>query len=230
MPAAMPKTRLYRTARGLAAAPTTNFDDLGRGVLDAVYAIVATVLCTVDAKVTAAATVGATQIDIVRFHGNDLDEVSGFPMLTLVKGPRDTDLRAVSGPTLVEALQEALAPFEVVHTWHNRSNMNRIILRWHADVPPGDDVTHGADDSAESAETAEVTDEEEEEEEEDTAQSLLRALQKQLAEVESAAAAGESMHRYPRTLPEIPEEGAPGDEEQLQSLQASLQSLLRVLR
>jgi hypothetical protein len=226
MPAAMPKTRLYRAARRLAAAPTTNFDDLGRGVLDAVHGIVTTILRTVDAKVTAAATVGATQIDILRFHGNDLDDVSGFPMLTLVKGPRDTDLRAVSGPTLVEALEEALAPFEVVHTWHARSNMNRIILRWHGDVPRGDGVTDD-DDSADSAETVEETDEEtDEEEEEDTAQSLLRALQKQLAAVESDAA-GESMPRVPRTLPEIPEE-VPGDEEQQQllSLQASLQSLL----
>ncbi len=220
---AMPKSRLYRTARRLAASPTTDFEDLGRGVQHAVQAIVDTIARTVDAKVTAAATVGATQLDILRFHGNDLDEVSGFPMLTLVKGPRDTDLRAVSGPTLVEALEEALSPFEVVHTWHSRSNMNRIILRWqHEDA--GDDDED--DDDEDSDEEAAVEDSDEASDEEETqetldAQHLLQALQRQLAAVESQC-----------TLPEIPEEeeeeeAAPGE---IQDLQASLSSLLRALQ
>ena len=212
----MPKSRLYRTARRLAASPTTDFEDLGRGIQHAVQAIVDTVFRTVDAKVTAAATVGATQLDILRFHGNDLDEVSGFPMLTLVKGPRDTDLRAVSGPTLIEALQDALTPFEVVHTWHIRSNMNRIILRWeHGDVPPCDDD----DDDDEEDETAAAASLE------DTGgeQSLLQALQRQLVAVESQC-----------TLPEIQEEEAEEDDEEgameLRDLRASLQSLLQALQ
>lgn len=229
--AAMPKSRLYRTARRRAAAPATEFDDLGRGVSDAVDAIVAGILRTVDAKVTAAATVGATQLDILRFHGNDLDDTSGFPMLTLVKGPRDADLRAVSGPTLIEALRDALAPFEVVHTWHTRSNMNRIILKWqHELILPaaGDDGDDG-DETDDSGETAAETEDEEEEDTGD-ARSLLQALQKQLREVESAAAASDSeglQRRHPRTLPEIPEESAddpPGKD--LEELQARLQSLL----
>lgn len=221
MSATMPKKRLYHTARRLAAAPTTNFEDLGRGVSNAVETIVANILRTVEPKVTAAATVGATQIDILRFHGNDLDEVSGFPMLTLVKGPRDADLRAVSGPTLVEALQEALAPFDVAHTWHARSNMNRIILRWHDDVPRVDGDEDTADEDTDA--------EQEEEEDAGGARGLLQALKKQLEEVESSVV-GDSIQeylqlRYPQTLPEIPEET-----DDLQDLRSSLQSLLRALQ
>lgn len=224
MPATMPKMRLYNAARRLSSAPTTDFDDLGRGVSDATSAIVSKILRSVEPKVTAAATVGATQIDILRFHGNDLDEVSGFPMLTLVKGPRDTDLRAVSGPTLIEALQEELAPFEVYHSWHSRSNMNRIILRWHDDVP----LDAAGDDA--DGDGAEEEDTEEEEEEDDGTQGLLLALKKQLAAVEDAAAGGDPTEEYLpypllRRLPEIPEE-----EDGLQDIRSSLQSLLRALQ
>ena len=253
MPSSKPVSDLYHTARRLARAPASDFDDVGRGIQETVRRIVASIMRSVEPKVVAAATVGATHIDILRFHGNDLDEVSGFPMLTLVKGPRDHDLRAVSGPTLIERLQEVLGPFEVHHTWHTRSNINRIVLRWDRDV--ADDDLEGEDED-EDEEDGEITgtdeaddddddeDEEEEEEEEvasppvlpQDARALLQALQRQLLEVEATVS---DPPVDPRVLREFLTRRSESEEEEeaeaeaedgLQDLRASLASLMRQLQ
>lgn len=244
MPSSKPVSDLYHTARRLARAPTSDFDDVGRGVQETVRRIVASIMRSVEPKVVAAATVGATHIDILRFHGNDLDEVSGFPMLTLVKGPRDHDLRAVSGPTLIERLQEVLEPFEVHHTWHSRSNINRIVLHWDRDV--ADDSERDEEDEEDVTGTDEADDDDDEEEEEDEvasppvpqdARALLQALQRQLLAVEATVSDRAASREFLTHRSESEEEEEAGREEEeeeeedgLQDLRANLASLMRQLQ
>jgi hypothetical protein len=236
---AKPVSDLYHTARRLARAPASDFDDVGRGVQEAVRRIVASIMRSVEPKVVAAATVGATHIDILRFHGNDLDEVSGFPMLTLVKGPRDHDLRAVSGPTLIERLQEVLEPFEVHHTWHTRSNINRIVLRWDRDVADNEEDEEEITATDEATDEIDDDDDDGEDEEEvaslpqdalGDARVLLQALQRQLQEVEAATVDPSAVREYLTTVSEEEEEEEEELAPEMQDLRASLASLMRRLQ
>ena len=109
-----------------------DMEELGAGIHTAIEGLV-TKLCARDslhAKVKAAARVGARHIDLLRFYGSELDEVSGFPMLTLVKGPRDRDLKRICPSSLMNSLSFLLRPFAVHHIWHSRTNLNRIVLQW----------------------------------------------------------------------------------------------------
>ena len=121
---------LYNKAQAISQNKCEDIGAMGATVSAATHALATQIKRTVEPSVLAAAQLGATRIDIFRFHGNDLDESSGFPLLTLVKGPRDPDLAAVSGPTLIETLFAELEPFEVHHVWNPRSNVNRIVIGW----------------------------------------------------------------------------------------------------
>ena len=121
---------LYALARKMSSDPPLDLQELGRGIVCATDHLVSKICQGLEAKVQASATVGSKHMDLLRFQGNDLEEVSGFPMLTLIKGPRDPDLRPLCGPTLLQRLRTELAPFKVYHVWHTRSNVNRLILSW----------------------------------------------------------------------------------------------------
>lgn len=128
------KDSFYKEAQALSSkarqVTEPDFHDLAEGVNAAIEALAEGIIKNFDATVRAAATLGATRVDVLRFHGGDLEERSGFPYLTLLKGPRDKDLRALVPSTLLERLRKDLAPFEVYHIWHNRSNINRLVVSW----------------------------------------------------------------------------------------------------
>lgn len=121
---------LYALAQKLSSDPPLDLQELGRGVVEATDRLVSRLCKGLEGKVHAAATVGSTHMDLCRFQGNDLEEDSGFPMLTLIKGPRDPDLKPLCGPNVLQRLRTELAPFTVHHVWHTRSNVNRLILSW----------------------------------------------------------------------------------------------------
>lgn len=131
---------LYSQARVLSSASSTVSDpglqDLAEGVNDAIQSISEHVVANIEATILAAAKMGSSRVDVLRFQGGDLHEPSGFPYLSLIKGPRDPDLRALVPETLVERLQSMLAPFTVYHVWHNRSNINRLVVQWEEQLPP----------------------------------------------------------------------------------------------
>lgn len=81
-------------------------------------------------KIMAAAANGLSMTDIYRFNGNDaVDDVS---VLFVIKGPRPRTPpppQGVPGPLLPE-LQQAMAPFAVVHDWDGISGGNRLVARW----------------------------------------------------------------------------------------------------
>jgi hypothetical protein len=134
-----PKTKqeyasLYALAQKMSSDPPVDLQELGRGVVDATDRLVSRVCKGLERKVQAAATVGSTHMDLCRFQGNDLEEESGFPMLTLIKGPRDPDLQPLCGPNLLQRLRVELAPFKVQHVWHTRSNVNRLVLSWEEEM------------------------------------------------------------------------------------------------
>lgn len=132
-------TSLYLLAQKLSSDPPVDVRELGKGIISAIDHMVSSICEGLDAKVQASALVGSTHMDLLRFHGNDLEETSGFPMLTLVKGPRDPELRPLSGPTLVQRLRVALAPFKVHHMWHTKSNINRLVLSWEEEEETSDE-------------------------------------------------------------------------------------------
>ena len=129
---------LFEEARALSfdfsSRASEDVDRLAGLVIHASQGVCGRILETMDLVVRAAATVGATRVDILRFHGNDIDDVSGLSLLSMVKGARDPALRealARNGfTTLVDLLAEKVDPFEVRHVWHQRSNLNRLVLSW----------------------------------------------------------------------------------------------------
>lgn len=121
---------LYVLAQKLSSDPPLDLQELAEGIVRATDLLVSRVCKGLEAKVHAAATVGSTHMDLCRFQGNDLEEESGFPMLTLIKGPRDPELRPLCGPNVLQRLRTELAPFRVQHVWHTRSNVNRLVLSW----------------------------------------------------------------------------------------------------
>lgn len=131
-----PKATLFAQAQEAALQPPTELQDLALDVAQAIQEL-ADKICIAektDEHILAAARVGATHIDVLRFHGTDLEEKSGMPYLTLVKGPRDPDLRllldAFPESTLLDALRHRLAPFKIAHVWHPRTNLNRLVVSW----------------------------------------------------------------------------------------------------
>ena len=141
---------LFQEVKGLSTAaklgPATanpNFQDIADGIREAVDALAITALEHFETSAKTAARLGATRVDILRFHGGDIEEQSGVPYLTLVKGPRDPDLRAIVTETFLDRLRSELAPFKVSHVWHNRSNVNRIVVSWdEGDLPQARPKNH----------------------------------------------------------------------------------------
>lgn len=135
---------LYDEARTLTHDFVTRTEDhhfLADRLIEATHELARTICLPVERSVEAAATLGATHVDIFRFHGNDIDERSHFPLLALLKGSRDPGMRAIlqsKGYTnLLETLQLKLAPFTLRHIWHARSNLNRLVLSWDVGTTKG---------------------------------------------------------------------------------------------
>ena len=123
--------KLYEDARVLATGTTIDMPLLAQSINGATHLLASRILETVPRSIVAASTMGATRCDILRFMGGDLDDVSGFPILSLVKGPRDQRIKdAGVGPTLIDILSDAMAPFSVRHVWNSRNNINRIVVFW----------------------------------------------------------------------------------------------------
>lgn len=88
------------------------------------------ILAEAPAKIMAAASNGLSMTDVYRFNGNDaLDDIS---VLFLIKGQRPRmppPPAGVPGPLLPD-LQEAMAPFALVHDWDGITGGNRLVARW----------------------------------------------------------------------------------------------------
>lgn len=141
------QVRLYARARELVEQPTKNrelADTIDEGVED----LVARLVADFQDRVLAAASSGSTKLDLLRFHGSDLDEGSGYAILTLVKGPRDPVLRHLVGPPALPKLRRLLAPFSVTHVWHTRSNLNRLVVSWEEDLVSDTDTDSDSDASS----------------------------------------------------------------------------------
>jgi hypothetical protein len=88
-------------------------------------------------RVLDAARAGAGHVDVLRFDGKDLCELtpSRLSYVFLARGPPRSDpllgeLRARGFRTLVERLAGQLAPFEVRHVWDKATHANEIRVQW----------------------------------------------------------------------------------------------------
>lgn len=95
-------------------------------VRDAQDTLLARLLDGLGARVTAAASAGETQLDLLAFDGNDTFD-GWFHTLYLVKGPRE---REPGVEPLLPRLREALAPFRVLHVWRKGTAHNRLVVSW----------------------------------------------------------------------------------------------------
>jgi hypothetical protein len=135
-PGSMSMEDLYKTLQALSLRvgetepERPDVEHLADGLNAAIKSVAETIVASFPETARAAAAVGSTRVDVLRFQGGQLDESSGFPLLTMVKGPRDPDLKALVPATLLDTLREKLTPFHVTHVWHNRSNVNRIVVSW----------------------------------------------------------------------------------------------------
>lgn len=126
---------LYNDVRALSSQKDPEFTRLADGLNATIRTFATNVVESFPDAARAAASVGSTRIDILRFQGGDLDEASGFPILTVVKGPRDPDLKALVPTSLLDALRTELKPFRVFHVWNTRTNVNRVVISWEDDEP-----------------------------------------------------------------------------------------------
>jgi len=102
-------------------------------------ALVKRIVDAAPAAILIAAQAGHTGVDLLEFDGNDKFDglLDGTPLLMIVKGPRQRELRKIFASTGtmpgLHLMRTAMSPFRVYCTWDRSTNANRVCVTWSPD-------------------------------------------------------------------------------------------------